>query len=68
MSTVKKESHVDDEDVKVDYTSDDSDAEFGGREARIVLEKKLLLKLDLRRVHMCSRAIRSDFLTLGCQF
>jgi hypothetical protein len=28
--------------------SDDPDAEFGGKEARAAIEKKMLLKLDLR--------------------
>ena len=48
-SISKREGHVErEEDLKVDFASDDPDAEFGGKESRAILEKKLLLKLDLR--------------------
>jgi hypothetical protein len=46
------EKHIDYEKAEVrggsTVSADDPDAEFGGPEARKALEKKLLLKIDLR--------------------
>ena len=48
MSASIEEKVIVEEKLPVGYVGGDPNAEFGGTEARKVLEKKLLLKLDLR--------------------
>jgi hypothetical protein len=47
-SSVHKDLQPEDEEDRRDDDVDDLDAEFGGTEARKLLEKQLLWKLDLR--------------------
>lgn len=48
MPASTKEKVVVEEKSSIGHIEEDSNAEFGGTEARKALERKLLLKLDLR--------------------
>ena len=48
MSASTEDKEAVGEKSSVGHIEEDSDAEFGGTEARKALEKRLLLKLDLR--------------------
>lgn len=56
-SELKRDSSLSKGDADLDQTEvdvvADPDAEFGGHEARKVMEKKLLRKLDARYVQAC---------------
>jgi len=64
-----QKSHIDEKGHEhqehIEHTaSDDDDGNFGGPEARSKLEKKFLLKLDLRMsvsvVYMCKQKVSDD--------
>ncbi len=48
MSASDKEKTIVEESSSAGHVEEDPNAEFGGTDARKALEKKLLLKLDLR--------------------